>query len=82
MPFVLGPRRVGFGKIPPLLKNTLQSKILQVNKISISFPKKKKKIVLVRTVSFNNIVFSNLFKMKFAFQNEPYIIWQQSTKID
>ena len=35
-----------FGEIPPLLKNTLQSKILQVNKNSI-FLLKKRKIIIV-----------------------------------
>ena len=33
--FCIESRKSWFGELPPLLKNTLQSEILQVNKISI-----------------------------------------------
>ena len=36
----------------------------------------------VYSVSFSSILFSDLFKMKFAFQNEPCFIWQQSVNHD
>ena len=44
--FCIESRKSWFGELPPLLKNTLQSEILQVNKISISLFKKGK-IILV-----------------------------------